>query len=200
MNARSYLAVAVTAVFTAGPAAAQVAWESPMVLPPQDQPGLGIYLMDAAGGGIGVMGVWSGGHAPRMGLRAGVAEDRRPARERGIAAFFGADFTGQLVQQTAEFPLQIDWLLGAGASLGNHFRVDIPLGVTLGHQFRADNVRLLPYLTPRVVVGGEFSGGGGLGLDLAIDLGVDLGFQPTWSVRFGGTFGDRSALAIGIVF
>jgi hypothetical protein len=198
MTSRSLLGMALgLLVLSAVPAAAQVHWESPLALPPRDEPGVGVYLIDASRGGIGVMGIWRTGQAPSIGLRGGIAEDR-PAG--GVAAFFGADVAGTLVSQTVEFPLGIDWVLGAGASAGNRVRVDIPLGITLGHRFAAENVRFLPYLSPRVVVGGDFGGGGQLGLDFAIDLGVDIGFQPTWTIRFAGTFGDRSALGIGIVF
>ncbi|MBI4540499.1 MAG: hypothetical protein HY704_13445 [Gemmatimonadetes bacterium] len=39
-----------------------------------------------------------------------------------------------------------------------------------------------------------------LDLALSVDLGVDVTFVPRLTVRFGATFGDREALAIGIVF
>jgi hypothetical protein len=196
----AWLVMVVLAAVGAAPAQGQVHWESPMVLPPADQAGLGVYLIDAAGGGLGVLGVWRTAQAPTsMGLRGGIADDSPRRDGNGIAAFFGVDMVGRLARTTAEFPLDIDWLVGAGASIGDRFLVSVPLGVTLGHRFHAEALRFVPFLTPRVVLGGTFAGGG-LGLDLAVDLGIDLTFQPAWSVRFAGTFADRGALGIGIVF
>jgi hypothetical protein len=47
---RRWLLVLVTGALLAGaaPLTAQVHWESPLVLPPRDEPAFGIYLIDAS--------------------------------------------------------------------------------------------------------------------------------------------------------
>jgi hypothetical protein len=180
---------------------AQIAWDSPQLVPPTvtAAPEFGLFLIDGSGAGIGVMGMWRGGSQPRLGLRFGIAD--RGGRDGGIAAFGGGELIGPLTVATPDFPLDISWLFGMGIGLDNRVRVAFPLGLSVGHTFTGQGVTFAPYLTPRVVLDGVFGGhGDGLDMGLAVDLGFDIGFQPNWLIRFGGTFGDRSALALGVVF
>ena len=192
------LLVAASTLGVQSSAQAQVAWDAPMLAPPEAPTGWGLYLTDPApGSGIGALGTWRG--ADRMGLRAGVAEGRR-----GDAAFYGGvDVMGGVVRHSADFPLDVDWLVGAGVSVGERGLVSFPLGLTLGRALDANGATFLPYVTPRLVVDGWFGGDrgpSGMELELAFDLGLDLAFRPGWAVSFGATFGDRSALAIGLRF
>ena len=78
--------------------------------------------------------------------------------------------------------------------------MSFPLGVAFGRVVSADNVRLNPYFSPRVVVDGWLGDDrprDDLDLEFAFDLGVDLAFSPTWAIRFGASVADREALAIG---
>lgn len=179
-------------------AEAQVAWDAPMLTPPGAPAGWGLFLTDPApGSGIGALGTWRG--ADRLGLRAGVAEGRR-----GDAAVYGGlDVTGGIVRHSPDFPLDVDWQVGAGVSIGERGLVSFPLGLTLGRALDADGVTFVPYVAPRLVVDGWFGGDqgpSGMELELAFDLGLDLAFRPGWAVAFGATFGDRSAVAIGLRF
>ncbi len=184
---------------TAGQASAQVAWDAPFLLPPQSQPGLGVYLTDPAGGNMGFVGTWRSASKPRsLGFRLGLANDWRDR----LSVLGGVDVSGALTRSTSDFPLDVDWVFGAGMGIGHYVLVSFPLGLSVGHTFVGDGVRFTPYLTPRVAL--DAAMGGGLGsrsdMSLAVDVGLELAFQPTWRIRFGGSFGDRDAVALGIVF
>ena len=186
-------------------AGAQVAWDSPFLLPPRPPGGFGVYLMEAAGGDLGVMVTFRGERARGrpLGFRAGVAEDRPDE----LAVFGGVDLSRMLGPARADFPLDVALVGGAGLSVGEGGALlSFPFGVSLGGTVRAEELVVAPYLTPRVVVDAFFDGDDvpdrdddDLDLDLAVDIGVDLAFRRGWAIRFGATLG-RDALAIGIVF
>jgi hypothetical protein len=186
----------------------QTAWDSPLLMPPRAADGFGIFLTDMHAGGIGVMATWQ---SPtwNYGLRAGISEGPGGS---DLAVFGGADFAGIVNRATADFPIDIDWVLGAGIGLSDGARVSFPLGLSAGHSFQGDGARFTPYLTPRVVLdaffGRDRAEGGREGADLAfgVDVGLDLAitggggpFSGT-TIRFGATVGDRSAIALGVVF
>lgn len=197
--------LAVVALLVPGYAGAQVAWDSPMLMPPGAPPGFGLYLMDMDGGGLGVMGHW---RSPswNFGVRGGLADESGP--DDDLSVFGGIDFDGGLTRASDEFPLDVDWVLGAGLAVGgNGARISVPLGLSTGHSFTGDGVTFTPFVTPRIVFDAFFdddddegNDGDNTDLELAIDLGLDLRFSPNFTVRFGATLGDREAVAIGLVF
>jgi hypothetical protein len=179
---------------------AQAAWDSPMLLPPQPVDGFGIFLMDAAGGGLGVMALY---RSPvwNYGLRGGIAESPRD----NISVFAGVDYSGYITRASPDFPLDVDWVFGAGASVDGNVRISIPLGLTTGHTFRGEGATFTPYATPRVVFDAL------LGdrdppptrrtrLDVVVDLGLDLDITRAFLIRFGATIGRRDAVALGLFF
>jgi hypothetical protein len=185
-------------------ASAQAAWDSPLLLPPRPQPGLGIFLADMEGGGLGVLGTWRS-TTWDYGLRFGLAEG---SGDEDLAVFGGADFMGPINTASSDFPLDIDWVVGAGAGIGDGVRLSVPVGLTLGYSIQGEDARFIPYATPRVVLD-AFLGGDDrdedLDLGIAVDLGLDLrlmrgGALAGKSIRVGASIGDRDALAIGIVF
>ena len=187
-------------LLTTGRAAAQIAWDAPYLVPPAAPPGFGLYLMDVHGGGLGVMGAWRS-RTGSYGLRAGIAE----ARGDDIGAFGGVDFSGRITRANSDFPLDVDWVFGAGLGGADWVRVSVPLGLTLGHTFRGDGATFIPYITPRIILDAAFDRGPDddtdTDLGLAVDLGLDLRFPRTgFIVRFGASLGDRDAVAIGVVF
>jgi hypothetical protein len=192
--------VAASAVAT--PAQAQVAWDSPMVLPPNTPDGIGIFLLDTDGGGIGVSAIW---RSPiwNYGLRVGFAEGRADDR---ISIFGGLDFAGPISRANPDFPLDVDWVLGAGVAFERQVRIAAPLGLTTGHTFHAEGASFTPYLTPRVVLDAYIGDEGppyrerGLHLNMAVDLGLDLRLQQGLLIRFAATAGQRNAVAIGLNF
>jgi hypothetical protein len=184
----------------AGPAQAQIAWESPMLLPPKAPDGFGLFLLDVQGGDLGFMGMW---RSPTygFGLRAGIAD----ARDNDIGVFGGVDFSGELTRSTEEFPIDIDWVGGVGIGIVHGALISAPLGLTLGHEFVGDDVGFNPYLTPRVVLDacldcGRRGDDNDLNLGFAVDIGLDLRLTTNFLVRFGATLGDREGVAIGLFF
>lgn len=189
--------------------AAQVAWDGPFLLPPRSADAMGIYLVDLHGGGIGAMATW---RSPgwNYGLRGGIGESGD-----GIAIFGGIDFAGAVHRENAEFPLDVDWVVGAGIGAGDGgARVSAPVGLTLGHVFTVEGAVITPWTTPRVFLDAVFGrdvpegeDDSDVGLGIAVDLGVDLrltsadaGFMRGVTVRVGASLGDRDAIAFGLVF
>jgi hypothetical protein len=185
-------------------ASAQTAWDSPLLLPPRPQPGLGIYLADMHAGGLGVLGAWRSS-TWNYGLRFGLSEG---SGDEDVAVFGGVDYTGLINTATSDFPLDVDWLFGAGAGISDGVRFSVPLGLTLGVSFQGEDARFVPFMTPRVVLDAFFGNdvrGSDLDLDLAVDVGLDLrlmrgGPMAGKSIRFAASLGDRDALAVGVVF
>jgi hypothetical protein len=201
---RRGLTLVVLAVLWPAAVSGQVAWDSPLLLPPRPQPGAGIFLADMAGGGLGVIGMWRSA-AWNYGVRLGLAEDR----DDDVSVFGGLDYTGRVNRATNDFPIDIDWVFGAGLAIGDAVLVSLPLGLTGAHTFVGDGARFTPYFTPRVVLDAWFGDDGrdsNLRLDFAFDLGLDLrltgGGGPLGgtTIRFGATLGDREAIALGLVF
>jgi hypothetical protein len=183
----------------AGQGSAQAAWDSPLLLPPLARDGIGVFVMDAEGGGIGLMALY---RSPiwNYGLRAGIAESGRDNR---ISVFGGIDYAGTITRATPDFPLDVEWVFGAGLSFDETIRVSVPVGLTTGHAFRADGATFTPYATPRIVFDGYIGGerpGRRNALELAVDLGLDMELAAGFTVRFGATIGRREAVALGIHF
>ncbi|HEX6307119.1 MAG TPA: hypothetical protein VFZ69_02960 [Longimicrobiales bacterium] len=183
---------------------AQAAWDAPLLLPPQPQPGLGLFLADMDGGGLGVLGTWRSS-TWNYGLRFGLSEG---SGDEDLAVFGGVDYMGFINSASTDFPVDVDWVLGVGAGISDGVRISAPAGVTLGLSLQSETARFVPYLTPRVVLD-AFLGGNAdddLDLGLAVDIGLDVrllgvgGPLSGNSIRFGASLGDRDALALGIVF
>lgn len=179
----------------------QVAWDTPMLTPPVPRPGFGAYISEPHRGDLAVLITWRPvGARPNLGLRFGLADGPGPD---DVSGFAGADFTGLLHRSSRDFPMDVAWLSGVGIGFGDWVMLSVPLGLTLGHTFRGEGVLFTPYFGPRVTMDGHFGRHAprdDLDLGLAVDLGVDVTFLPRVTVRFGATFGDREALAIGMVF
>lgn len=183
---------------------AQAAWDSPLLLPPRPQPGLGIFLADMEGSGLGVLGTWRSS-TWNYGLRFGLAEG---SGTEDVSVFGGVDYMGPINTASSDFPLDIDWVLGAGAGIGDGVRLSVPAGLTVGFSFQGEDARFIPYITPRVIMDamfGQDERDSDLDLGVAVDLGLDLrllrgGALAGKSIRFGASVGDRDALAVGIVF
>ena len=185
-------------------AGAQTAWDSPLLLAPSTPAGVGFFLLDPhPRNALAAMVTYRARRTPGgMGLRFGVAEEVFD----DIAIFGGADFTGPLLDATEEFPLDIIWVAGVGASFsGDLFEVGFPLGISLGRVFDTESARFVPYLSPRIVLDGKFGGNDdegigtdNLGVEMAIDLGIDFAFSNRATLRFAAGIGDRDGLAIGL--
>jgi hypothetical protein len=180
---------------------AQVAPDSPMLLPPRSEPGLGIFLIDASGGGLGGLVLWRS--PSNLGFRFGIAEDSGD----DVAIFGAIDFVSGLHRETRDLPFDIDWFLGAGLGVGDNVLISAPLGLTIGHTFPAQGATFTPFFAPRIVLDIFFFEDPVTGddesdadVDVAADLGIDLrlsGFNPV--IRFAASLG-RDAIGVGLVF
>lgn len=209
MKNRGWLLAAMLLLVLPSGGAAQIAWDGPFLMPPRASESMGIYLVDLHGGGIGAMGTW---RSPgwNYGLRGGIGESGD-----GIGVFGGIDFAGAVHREDAQFPLDVDWVVGAGIGAGDGGgRVSVPVGLSLGHTFTTDGAVIIPWTTPRVFLDAVFGrdvpegeDDSDVGLGLAVDLGVDLrlttadaGFMRGLTVRVAGSLGDRNEVAFGLVF
>lgn len=176
---------------------AQVAWDSPLLVSPNPQPGWGVYLLDPAGRDeIGVMAGWRG--SGNLGFRVGISDDEG---EDGLNVFGGVDVSGSLMRASSSFPLDVSWVAGAGLGAGDAVLASFPFGVTMGRDLTSEGIRFTPYISPRVILDAWFGDdrpNDDLSLNFAIDLGADVAFSPRWAIRFGGTVGDHEAMAVGI--
>jgi len=197
---RKWIWVALWLLVPAG-AAGQIAWDSPMLLPPNPPDGLGLYLVDVYRGDLGVLGTWRSS-SRSLGLRAGIANG--PGDDLGV--YGGFDVVGNLTRSTEEFPLDIDWVFGGGIGIVHGALISFPLGLSLGHAFENEGVGFVPYLTPRVVLdacvdcGRYRPSNDDVTLNFTVDLGLDLRLSSSLLIRFGASLGDREAVAIGLGF
>lgn len=185
---------------------AQVPWDAPFMVPPQPTGGLSVLLTDP-GWGVGVLAMWQGSGTPyHLGYRVGLAED--PFDE--LAVLGGVDVSAELLAHSREFPLDVAWVSGVGIGISDAALVTIPLGVSMGRVLTSGQVRIQPYVTPRVVLDAWFGddrcpGPGKCGddddldLGLVVDVGFDLAVSRNWLIRFGAAVGDREALAVGVI-
>jgi hypothetical protein len=180
-----------------------------MLLPPGVEDGLGIHVMDGHASGVGAMLTW---RAPRwnFGVRGGLVDGHRD----DIGLIGGIDVNGRLTRSTEEFPLDIDWVFGAGIGIDDGARVSLPLGLSIGHVFVGEEATFVPYATPRVILDafigdddfdddddrGRGRGDDDVHLGFAVDLALDLRVTPAFLIRFGASLGDREAVALGLVF
>ena len=178
----------------AAPAAAQAPWDGTMLLAPGSPEGLGIFLSDPGAGGFAVMGMMRKSPAPvGFGVRVAVGEDGAD----DIFVSGGVDLAGNLLTPTAELPIGVIWLFGAGASIGNEVLAAFPVGLSVGADLQTQGILFRPYVAPRAALDVWSGTGDHIDLSLALDLGLDLSFDPDWAIRFGASFGDRDAITIG---
>jgi hypothetical protein len=200
MRKKWFVLLAMLLPFVPLPARAQIAWETPMLMSPNPPSGLGLYLMDAAGGDIGLMMSWRG-TGSSWGLRGGIAE----AQDDDFGVFGGLDFSGDVHHETQSFPLDVDWFTGIGVGASDAGLLTVPLGLTFGHTFSENNAVFLPYIAPRIFLDAFFGDDRDdeVDLGLAIDLGVDLRLSRSANapvIRFGASLGDHEGFALGVVF
>lgn len=181
-------------------ASAQAAWDAPMLLAPGAPAGFGIHLIDPhPGNGLGILGTWRANPAPvGLGFRLGLAEGAGD----GVALIGGVDVSGAVFRSDTELPVDVMWFLGAGAGIDDDVIASFPAGVSAGVAFAGDQVQFRPYVAPRIVLDAFFGDDvdDGLDLGLAVELGLDLAFSKPWAIRAAGSFGDRDAVSIGMVF
>jgi hypothetical protein len=152
------------------------------------------------GAGPGLIALWQGRDGPvRLGYRVGLAEAGRD----DVAVFGGVDASGLVTAHSVNFPLDVVWVTGVGLGVSDGALLTVPVGVSFGRVVRDENIRVHPYLTPRLVVDAYLGDGENrddVDLGIALDIGLDLAFESNWMIRMAAAFGDREAVAIGLAF
>lgn len=188
------LAVSILLVHTA-PVAAQ-AWDAPAFFSPRPGDEIGAYVLDPPSGDLGAMVLWRQGGGIDLGVRLGIASGDDETR-----VFFGGEFFGSLFTAGGQFPLDVAWLVGAGATLGDISLVRIPAGVSIGREVELADVVILPYAFPRVGLDFHTSGDNtDTEFSVTVDLGFDLRISGGWLLRFAVALGDHDALGAGVAY
>ncbi len=90
------------------------------------------------------------------------------------------------------------WWSGAGLGIGNETVVSVPLGALVGWSGQGGDAILSPYGGGHVTLDISSAGADNVSLGGSFDFGVDFVLSSGWLVRFGGSVGDRDALALGV--
>ncbi len=191
-------ALTVAALAVPSASAAQVAWDSPMLMAPGAPAGWGFHLVDPhPGDGLGGLVTWRANPAPvGLGFRAGLFEGSRD--DLGIVG--GVDLAGTLHRGSDDAPFDVIWFFGAGLGIDDDILASFPLGIAAGWSFVGPDVAFRPYVAPRLVLDAFFGDdvNDDLDLEAAVELGLDLAFSPTFAIRTAASLGDRDAISIGI--
>jgi hypothetical protein len=176
-------------------ARAQIAWDSPAFMSPTVPSGFSIFLMNPAGGDLGVLGTLRSSAGPvGLGFRAALADE---SGSDDLAFAGGVDVSGVLARAVEGSEIDVAWWSGAGLGIGNETVVTLPLGVSLGWSGSGEDVVFSPYGGGHVVLDFLTGPGDSVRFDGVIDLGIDLVLRSGWMVRAGASLGDRESLALG---
>ena len=195
---RSIVAVCTAIFLMAAPAAGQASWDAPLLIAPGSPAGTGIYLVDPSPGDLGVLVTWRSAPAPvGVGFRAGIGEDQAG----DLTLFGGADVSGSIVRRSEPSGFDLIWVTGVGVGASDDLRVTIPGSLVFGWALASDGVVFQPYVGPTAFldISTAEDDPRDTDLGLALDWGADLEFNGDWTVRIGGPFGDRDALAVGVM-
>ncbi len=192
------------AIFTALPARAQIAPDTPRLISPYTKSGLGLYWLRAEtlpGDGDGFMITWSPSRfADGMRVRAGGGTGANGV----VAGFGGIDVQTPLMRGSTTLPVDFDWHAGIGIALGNYFLATLPAGISGAVSWSSGSVWISPYVSAGLAADlriGESAPGKEFEVHPAVDLGLDLSLDAARRivVRAAASLGDRQTLAAGIV-
>ncbi len=194
----SYALALCLCVVSAPAVSAQILWDAPPLVNHATPAGISAYMLAPAVGDLGGLVTFRHDAGPvGLGYRIGLAD--RPAGD-GIAIAGGVDVSGFLARSIEDAPLDLMWWSGAGAGFGDFAVLSIPAGVLVGWSGEADDVVLSPYGGGHVVLDISDVDEDNVNFGGAFDLGLDILLSSGWTIRFGATFGDRDALALGVNF
>lgn len=171
-------------------------WDTPSFMGPRPGADLGLYLVDAEFGDIGIHGIWRTTSGMNLGLRLGFVD-----AGDGVIQL-GAETWGDIILEGADFPLDLTWTAGAGASMNGGATVSVPAGVSIGRTFDVGSVSVQAYGHPRLalIAGEDAAGDLNLDLDSQFDLGADVYLSQSVTLRIGTSFGTGDALGIGVAW
>jgi len=181
-----------------GPAsiAAQTAWDAPPLISHVAPAGVSLFLVSPAGGDLGGLVTFRHEAGPvGMGYRLSLT-DENASDDLAFAA--GVDISGFLARGVEDAPVDVMWWSGAGLGWGENTIISLPLGALIGWSGQGGEVVLSPYGGGHLVLDISNIEGDNVRFGGAFDFGLDVVLSSGWLVRFGGSIGDRDALAIGV--
>lgn len=181
---------------TANQAVAQP-WDVPTFFAPRPGEDIGLYLIDVDGADdLGFAGIWRQQGNLNLGVRVGVLD--------GDHFSVGGEFYGPIRAVSA--PVLMSWVLGVGGTFNGATWLRVPLGVSIGTMLDAGNLRIQPYLHPRIAFDYiSFDAPPGVDdsdseLNFDLDIGADVDLGPQFVLRFGATVGDFDGIGLGIAY
>ncbi|MDA0329811.1 MAG: hypothetical protein O2958_12485 [Gemmatimonadetes bacterium] len=190
------LAVATLIALSPVMASAQILWDAPPLVSHVAPSGLSLFLVSPQGGDLGGLVTFRHEAGPvGLGYRFAISDENGSS---DVAFAGGVDISGFLARAVEGSEVDVMWWSGAGIGVGQESVVSIPVGALIGWSGQGGDVILSPY------------GGGHITLDVStvdqdnvrlggsFDLGLDVVLSSGWLVRFGGSIGDRDALALGV--
>ena len=177
-------------------AAAQTAWDAPPLISHVVPAGVSLFLLSPSGGDLGGLVTFRHEAGPvGMGYRLSVT-DENASDDLAIAA--GVDISGFLARGVEGTPIDVMWWSGAGLGWGEDTVVSLPLGAVVGWSGQGGDVILSPYGGGHITLDISDVSDDNVSLNGSFDVGLDVVLSSGWLVRFGGSIGDRDALAIGV--
>jgi len=177
-------------------AAAQTAWDAPPLISHVVPAGVSLFLLSPSGGDLGGLVTFRHEAGPvGMGYRLSVT-DENASDDLAIAA--GVDISGFLARGVEGTPIDVMWWSGAGLGWGGDTVVSLPLGAVVGWSGQGGDVILSPYGGGHITLDISDVSDDNVSLNGSFDFGLDVVLSSGWLVRFGGSIGDRDALAIGV--
>jgi hypothetical protein len=175
---------------------AQTAWDAPPLISHVAPAGVSLFLVSPAGGDLGGLVTFRHEAGPvGLGYRLSLT-DENASDDLAVAA--GVDISGFLARGVEDSPLDVMWWSGAGLGWGENTIISLPLGALVGWSGQGGDVILSPYGGGHLVMDISDIEGDNVSLGGAFDFGLDVVLSSGWLVRFGGSVGDRDALAIGV--
>jgi hypothetical protein len=205
MNTRTHpahagLLLALAFVLVQSQAASAQAWDAPSFFSPRPGEDLGIYAVRPDGqGDWGYMAIWRTEGNLNLGVRAGYLD--------GGSWMVGAEFHNPVDLFAPGTGLVMSWVLGAGASFRSGWtQARVPFGISLGADLGTPDLRLMPYVHPRVALdlraydlpGGQERTETDVRFD--VDVGADAVLGESLVLRVGATIGDRNTFGVGIAY
>ena len=186
---------AVAAIFALSSGAQAQAWDAPSFLAPNPGEDVGIYLVDPGVGDLGIQGIWRG--SAKLSVRGGFID----AGGTSIVQL-GVETWGD-IDVGNDFPLEVAWTAGAGASLNGSAVVSLPIGLTIGKSFDLGSLPIKPYAHPRVSTSfftNPVTDDLEVDLDIPVDIGADFMLGNNLTARLGVSFGNGDAIGVGIAW
>jgi hypothetical protein len=192
---RTLAVVALVASF-AVPASAQILWDAPPLVSPVVPAGLSLFVLSPAGGDLGGLVTFRHEAGPvGLGYRFAISDE---TAGNGVAIAGGVDISGFLSRGVEGSDVDVMWWSGAGIGVGRETAVSIPVGALVGWSGQGGDVILSPYAGGHVTLDITTFAQDNVRLGGSFDLGLDVVLSSGWMVRFGGSVGDRDALALGV--